>query len=98
MTFRLAIRGFVRGVKCFEERTTIDDDDVSEVIQDMAARHAAMLDGKPGMIEIEFLDEFNPQARFFRVGTDPSGMVKPVPRDPSQPFDFSKWGGSKHAH
>lgn len=80
---KIAIRGFavenetIR--KIFEEREEISDPpDIFEVGV-LATRHARrMLNYERHMIEIEFLDEPNPLERFFRFGTDPSGMVMPV--------------------
>ena len=77
---RLAIRGFIGGVKQFEER--IDVSESGEEIEGLAEKHALDLLSRPGgdkhMIEIEFLDEPDPLQRFFRMGTDPAGMVQPI--------------------
>lgn len=78
---RIAIRGYafegetMRTV--FDERAEISGD--LHEIGDLAQRHALrMLDSPQNMVEIEFLDETNPLERFFRIGTDPTGMVVPV--------------------
>ncbi len=91
MTFRLMIRGFVNNSTIlqdgglanqrlvFKERVTIAESDMEKLLPDLAAKHAAaMVAGELHMIEIEFLDEPDPLARFFRMGTDARGMVKPV--------------------
>jgi hypothetical protein len=77
---RLAIRGFIGGVKQFEER--IDVSESADELEGVAERHSLRLLALPGgekhMIELEFLDEPDPLQRFFRVGTDPSAMVTPI--------------------
>jgi hypothetical protein len=79
---KIAIRGFVEGrrFKIFEERLEVAEADLESLIPAMAERHASiMFDRGPHMIEIEFLDELNPAERFLRFGTDPAGMVVPLP-------------------
>ena len=77
---RLAIRGFIGGVKQFEER--IDVSESGEEIEGLVEKHALDLLSRPGgdkhMIEIEFLEERDPLQRFFRMGTDPAAMVAPI--------------------
>ncbi len=79
MTIRLAIRGFAGGAAVFDERVTLEDEQMESVIPALAAQHAArMATHELHMIEIEFLDEPNRAERFFRFGTDPAGMVIPL--------------------
>jgi hypothetical protein len=79
MSLRLAIRGFAQGAKQFEDRVDVEEHLIEEVIPGLATQHAAaMASQKLQMIEIEFLDEPNEQERYFRFGTDPSGMVLPI--------------------
>jgi hypothetical protein len=77
---RLAIRGYIRGVKQFEERIYCPDD--AQGLDKIAEEHARRLLALPGgdrhMIEIEFLDDPDPSQRFFRFGTDQTGMVAPI--------------------
>lgn len=76
---RLAIRGLVGKTCIFEERVDVNVGHVGEVLPEVAERHARRLASHElQMIEIEFLDEPNLNERFFRFGTDPSGMVIPV--------------------
>lgn len=83
---RLAIRGFRAGQRMFEELVDADSLDIGELAEQHALQlafpHSATgTDGNNGtlhMVEIEFLDEPDPHQRFFRFGTDPSGMICPV--------------------
>jgi hypothetical protein len=73
---KLAIRGYHGKSLIFEDRVDVEGRD--EVLPYFAEKHAKLLSGAPHMIEIEFLDEPDPLQRFFRFGTDPSGMVIPI--------------------
>ena len=82
MIFRLAIRGYVGKHLLFDDRIEIAECDIDSVVPRLAEQHAtAMAEHRLHMIEIEFLDEPNPNERFFRIGTDPSGMVLPAQRN-----------------
>jgi hypothetical protein len=72
----VAIRGYGSGKKQFEDRVDLDDAKALEKLRD---KHlAALTTHKLHMFEIEFLDEPDPNRRFFRFGTDTSGMVVPL--------------------
>jgi hypothetical protein len=78
--YRLAFRGYIGGEKVFEEFATIPEGELDQVMPRLAIQHAtALAEAQLHMIEIEFLDEPNPEERFSRFGTDPSGMVRPIP-------------------
>lgn len=82
MTVRLAIRGFAGRVLQWEERIEIPEAELDELLPTLAKKHAEALAGHAlHMIEIEFLDEPNVNERFFRLGSDPRGMVKPIAVD-----------------
>ena len=79
MILRVAIRGFAGRKVLFEDRVDVDSDDLDEFLPALATKHSlAMVQHRLHMIEIEFLDEPDPLQRFFRIGTDPSGMVVPI--------------------
>ena len=77
---RIAIRGFIGGVKQFEEH--VDVSESGDELEGLAEKHTLDLLARPGgekhMIEIEFLDESDPFTRFFRFGTDPAAMIRPI--------------------
>jgi hypothetical protein len=76
---RIAVRGFDGGVKKFEDRIDISDEQLETLLPALAEKHGgAMAMREISMIEIEFLDEPNREAAFFRIGTDPRGMRHPV--------------------
>jgi hypothetical protein len=78
MMMRVAIRGYVSGRLLFEDRADVDSAKMDALLPALAEKHAvAMATHKLHMIEIEFLDDPDPEARFFRFGTDPPGMVIP---------------------
>lgn len=81
MRVRLAIRGFAAGVKQFEDLVDVEEFELARILPELAEKHAALAAHELQMIEIEFLDEPNPLERFFRFGTDPSGMVMPIQID-----------------
>lgn len=76
---RLAIRGFAEGRIKFEDAIDLPEAQIENLLPDLAQKHAAALAAHElHMIEIEFLDDPDPNARFFRFGTDPEGMVAPI--------------------
>jgi hypothetical protein len=75
---RLCVRVFIEGKLHSEEYVLITTRNRSSVMEEMGQQHVRTLQGKRGMIEFEFLGETNPKQRFFRIGTDPSGMVTPL--------------------
>jgi hypothetical protein len=75
---RVMFRGFQDGRQMFEEEVDLLDRNLSWYVR-LAEGHTKHLDmDRPHMIEIEFLDEPDPQQRFFRFGSDRSRMVAPV--------------------
>jgi hypothetical protein len=88
---RLCFRGWKTGVmKCaFEERVEVSDAEIESVLPRLAEKHAEML-AAGGMVEVEFLDETDVKQRFFRFGTDPARMVRPIAID----LDDLKKGGN----
>ena len=76
---RLAIRGYVDGRRLFEDHVEIPVASLEDRVAELAEKHAkSMAAHDLHMIEIEFLDEPDPMQRFFRFGTDSSGMILPV--------------------
>ena len=52
---------------------------MDKLLPDLAVKQGkALAQHDLHMIEIEFLDEPNREQAFFRIGTDPRGMVRPV--------------------
>ena len=78
---RLKFRGYISGALAFEEYAEVELDSLAETTERLADRHLGVLSKSKHMIEIEFLDELDPRERFFRIGTDPSMMVKPCEID-----------------
>lgn len=76
---RVIVRGFLKGIPIFSDHQEIALDDMEGAIGRAGEQHARMtLAGDIDMIEIEFPDEPNPNQRFFRIGTNPAGMVAPI--------------------
>ncbi len=76
---RIVIRGFVGKKILFEDHLEVEEATLEEILPRLAKKHGkAMAQHRLHMIEIEFLDEPDPEQRFFRFGTDPRAMVKPL--------------------
>lgn len=76
--FRIVLRVYVRGQLRSLERVSRPISEIDSVITEMAEKHAEQCLREPTMIEFEFLDEPDPSERFFRIGTDPNGMLLPM--------------------
>jgi hypothetical protein len=77
---RIIVRSFLQQVLQAEERVTLKTArEEKQLIPKLAEKHAeAMGAGRLDMIEIEFLDVPDINERFFRLGTNPAGMVIPI--------------------
>ena len=75
---RIAIRVWKNRVLISEESRVVQDNEIEQLMPQLAEQHGNMLADRPGLIEIEFLDEPDLHQRFFRIGTDPRGMVQPL--------------------
>jgi hypothetical protein len=78
-SINLMIRGYGNGKLQFADRIVVPEAQLDTLMKTTVERHAkALAKFDLTMIEIEFLDEPNPNERFFRFGSDPAGMVKPM--------------------
>lgn len=75
---RLAIRGWKGDQLVFQDHVEASESDLENMLPQLAEKHANALADAPHTVEIEFLDEPDPNARFFRMGTDPGRMVMPL--------------------
>jgi hypothetical protein len=76
---RIRRRAWIGGVKvCDEEtdETSVRRADAEAWVRDMLRRFDG--DKYPHLFELEFLDEPDPEQRFFRFGTDAARMVAPL--------------------
>jgi hypothetical protein len=78
MKARITARIFVAGELLGAETLELDDAQIETLLPEIARQHAKLVGDRPFMVEIEFLDEHDPQHRYFRFGTDPRGLVLPV--------------------
>jgi hypothetical protein len=78
MKTRIAARIFVAGRLLGEETLELETDEIESKLPEIASHHAKLVGDRPFMVELEFLDEPDPETRYFRFGSDPTGMVKPI--------------------
>jgi hypothetical protein len=79
VSIRVAIRGFADKQLVFDHRIELPETEIERLLPHLAEAHGdALAQHSLHVIEIEFLDEPNPNERFFRFGTDPNGMVMPM--------------------
>lgn len=76
---RFIVRGYRAGKLVAEHEHRSDQMAPETVIEELIAILGE--DDSPHMIELEFLDEPNPNERFFRFGSDPTLMVRPLEID-----------------
>jgi hypothetical protein len=78
---RVRRRCWIEGVLRIDEMAPHTKDDVKQ----FSKRVFALAAGRPHMIELEFLEEPNPNARHYRFGTDSKMMSLPMPISDDKP-------------
>ena len=87
---RIRTKGYGAGALVFDETAQVDPGSAYA----LAEYHSWRLRAYDGwMLEVEFLDEPNPQARYLRVGTDKALMVDPLPVTPAFRAQLELRGG-----
>jgi hypothetical protein len=75
---KVIIRGFGDGAAVFEDHVEIEEATLSILVEQLVKKHTqALANHDLHMIEFEFPDD-PPEERFFRIGSDPRGMVMPI--------------------
>ena len=72
---KITVRTYLRGTLVSQSTGEFSQADTEALAE---AHYNAMGAGECDVVEIEFLDEADPLQRFFRIGTNPRGMVMPV--------------------
>ena len=78
MKTRITARIFIAGALLAAESFELEEAEIETMLPVIAKRHAMLVGDRPFMLELEFLDEHDPLARYFRFGTDPAGLVIPI--------------------
>lgn len=76
MKTRVAVRVYCDATLESETLLELDPDSLDSEIERLATAHAERSLSEPIMVEFEFLDVPS-EERFFRIGSDPRGMVLP---------------------
>jgi hypothetical protein len=82
----IAVRGYSDGKLLFEETVALTRENVEAVMYSHVARIQKY---QQHMLEIEFVDDAPSPMRFFRFGTDPGGMIIPIPYNDSKEIEWS---------
>ncbi len=83
---KVIARGYADGKTIFEESHEFPALEADDKIAELAERHIAIMSEYPlHVMELEFPDDPNPNARFYRWGTATDRMVAPV-RYTGEPF------------
>lgn len=77
-THRLVMRGYLNGAIIYQSEMHLTEREIEPVAFMLALEHVEqMANGEITMMEFEFPDH-PPEERYFRIGTDPTGMVQPI--------------------
>jgi len=98
-TRKIRAKVWLSGVLKSDKTLEFADDKIDEALEQLAEEHRPLLETQElHLVEIEFLDEPNPLERFFRIGTDPDGMVWPARFEAvaqADPIDLAWYDGGR---